>query len=81
MRPCECNVFTKGERGGKFSFRFTGEPYHNIRCDGGVFKCIPQVLDDSPVFIRRVVPVHPGQGFIASALQGKMKLRAELCLL
>ena len=78
MHLVKMNILGKFLGSRKFLFRFSRKSYNHIRCNGRIFKSRSQIFAALPIFVRRVVAVHPFENGIASALKGKMKMRTDL---
>ena len=62
----------------KLRLRFPGKAGHHIRCHRCIREAAAQAAAKRLIFRAGVMPVHPAECFVAAALQGEVKLRAEL---
>ena len=62
----------------KFFLRLAGEADDEIGGEGGAVEVGAEQLDGFQEALRRILPLHPGQDRVAAALQGEVKVGAEV---
>ena len=64
----------KGQRLGKLPLRLPRKAHNQVRGEGGPVKMPAQQLHRLQVALGGVPPLHAGQGGVAAALQGQVKV-------
>ena len=78
MNPRKRNRARKRKRFFKLRFRLPGEADDNIRCDRTFRHSRAEAANAFRIFLRRIAALHARKHACAAALQGKMKLTADL---
>lgn len=77
MHPRKADLFHKPAGSLEFLPGLPRESDHDVGGQGTARERLPQPLADPPVLVGGIAAPHAGEGGVAPALQGQMKLGAE----